>query len=120
MRIGDTLHRHSRLWGTILLEQHGIRLVPYPRPAARCGAGGNGLAGPHVLRTTEKERDENLRWKHYRSIPQKHWNPTCIDHPTDITFSDKPLSCHQRLVHLDRSKTGFQIITQGFRLSFET
>ena len=26
-----------------------------------------------LLRRYEKERDETLRWKHYRSIPQKHW-----------------------------------------------
>jgi hypothetical protein len=26
-----------------------------------------------ALKRYEKERDENLRWKHYASIPQKHW-----------------------------------------------
>jgi hypothetical protein len=26
-----------------------------------------------ALKRYEKERDENLRWKHYATIPQKHW-----------------------------------------------
>lgn len=26
-----------------------------------------------ALKRYEKDRDEKLRWQHYRSIPQKHW-----------------------------------------------